>query len=192
MYMLENITRNRKEDRFFDEVNTFPTDLSEKFVEFRERVEEKCGRHIYNKKLRITEEKVILADGSWALITKTGYFKTIDGVEEFWNTFFDEYSQVNNEIHEITKFRKDWSKENDSRSESNIIDVNGKFIKTLNSCMQGICSRNREEIGGGCYNDAHCWEQHAEKSYESFHHIPISKILSKSKLTRRPGDDTKK
>ena len=182
MYLFENITINRREDRFFDEVNTFPVDLSDRFKTFRQEVEEKCSKHIYQKKLNIWEEKLILEDGSWALRIRTGYFKSIEGVEEFWNTFFDEYSRVDTPFsREVTAFRKEWSKENDSRSQSNVVDVNGKFIKTLNSCTQGICSRNRHSNEGGCWVDAQCWEQHTEKTYESFHHIPVSKILSRTK-----------
>ena len=188
MYLFENITINRREDRFFDELSTFPVDLSEKFTDFRREVEEKCGRHIFNKKLQITEEKLILEDGSWALRVRAGYFKSIEGVEEFWNTFFDEYSRVDTELAQITKFRKEWSKDNDSRSQSNVVDINGKFIKTLNSCTQGICSRNRDSNDGGCWKDAQCWEQHTEKTMESFHHIPVSKIVSRNKVTRKTGE----
>lgn len=188
MYLFENITINRREDRFFDEVSTFPEDLSEKFVEFRKEVELKCERHIYNKRITITQEKLILDDGSWALRIRVGHFKSIEGVEEFWNTFFDEYSRVDNELHAVTKFRKEWSKDNDSRSQSNVVDVNGKFVKTLNSCTQGICSRNRDSNDGGCWKDAQCWEQHTEKTYESFHHIPVSQIVSKSKFSHKVGE----
>jgi hypothetical protein len=67
----------------------------------------------------------------------------------------------------------------------NIVDSQGNFVKTLNSCVQGICARNRDSIDGGCYSDAKCWEQHKEKTNESFHHIPISKIISRTKMTKK-------
>lgn len=184
MYLLENITVNRKEDKFFDEAEV-PAELNEKFIGFKMKVEEQLGKHIFNKKLEIIRHKVVLEDGSWAMIIKTGYFKSAQAVEDYFNSYFDEYSRIDNDLHEATKLRKQWAKEHDTRTQMNIVDIKGNFVKTLNSCVQGICARNRDSIGGGCYVDAKCWEQHEEKTNESFHHIPISKILSRTKMTRK-------
>jgi len=176
MYILEIIHINKTEDLFFEDLKVLPDDLQQEQNNFYERVEEKCLQHIYKKKLTYSVERRQLSNGNYSINHKRKFFKSIHGIEEYWRTFFYEYSSIDVTTSKMTRYKKDWAKEHDIRTEANILDVNGNFIKTVNSCEQGICGRFDDR---NCSPDAHCWEKHEVKTNVSYHHIPLSSIKKK-------------
>lgn len=177
MYILEAIHINKNEDLFFEDVKVLPNELEEEMREFYKRVAEKTAHHIYKKNLMLSVDRYQLSNGSYAINYKRKYFKSIQGVEEYWRTYFYEYSSIDLATSKITRYKKDWAKEHDIRTEANILDINGNFIKTVNSCEQGICGRFDDK---NCSPDAHCWEKHEVKTNVSYHHVPISSIKRRS------------
>lgn len=180
MYILEIIHANKDEDLFFEDTDAMPEPLKKEFNLFNDRIDEICVNDIYKKKLTVSSQRNRLADGTYTLNIRKSFFKSAAGAERYWNTYFNQYNNNHIDLYEITKYKKDWQQLHDIRTEVNIIDINGSHIKTLNSCMQGICARFTT-----CSPDADCWEKHEVKTHVSYHHIPVESIISRRKpLTR--------
>ena len=170
MYILEIIHANKTEDLFFEDLE-FVNEHKQTMIDYWNSIETKLAQEIYKGKLNKEFQRIKLQDGTYTLNVKHKFFKTPSGAELYWKTFFNSYSQIDLTFSESTKHKKQWAKEHDIRTEVNLLDVYGNFIKTINSCAQGICARF-----DSCSPDAHCWEKHEVRTNVSYHHIPVQSI----------------
>ena len=170
MFILEIIHANKTEDLFFEDLES-EQENKQAMIDFWNSIEAGLSTDIYKGKLSKEFQRIKLADGTYTLNVKHKFFKSATGAEKYWKTFFDSYSQIDLKFSESTKHKKLWAKEHDIRTEVNLLDVHGNFIKTVNSCSQGICARFNT-----CSPDAHCWEKHEVRTNVSYHHIPVTSI----------------
>jgi hypothetical protein len=163
MYILEINHINNHEDLFFSDSNLV-TEQEEH--EFFENAKQKFSKNLYQNKLQTTTKRFRREDGAYQRVTKRFFFKSIQAAEDY-------YKEVIADGTNYSKVRRDWHQQHKIINETNIVDMNGKIIRTPHSCQGNTCLRFGTcptTSGGGC-------DVISEKSAEPIsYHISLSSI----------------
>ena len=135
MYILEIILINQKENLFFSDQENFKQEQNQFFKE----VADKHQHDFFKNRITLSNRTVTqLHDGSWISSLRLGYFKSITGVKQYFAEIAGN-SQPNNNIYRDA--RKEFHQKHQIVNETNILDLSGKLLKTIQSCHGNLCHR---------------------------------------------------
>ena len=190
MYILEIVNVNTKEDKFFEDTDTFKQ--YESFYEdYIEQFDNRFAKDIYKQQLKTQSIRERLIDGTYRRILRKSFFKSQNACEKYIKDFvseglrwdWDETLQQRiwkpEAREEANLARTRWIIENNIIFEYNVLDSQGNFIKCLNSCARKICM-----VFGECDPENTCenlWQQQGSfvKQDISLHHISVASIKRK-------------
>jgi hypothetical protein len=180
MYNLQIITSNPSENNFFEYHDLLDDDQKRKVQEYSAQLQNKFSTQLYKGTITVkVSDAAQLENKTWVIVKKIGYFKSVKAAEEYWIDYFtnlhpEPSASGDNRITNSNHLRKVWNTDNGIKMEANIVDVNGKHIKIVNSCDMHICSRF-----GECNPDTSCYVLPKEKSDKPVY-ISLSSIKRKS------------